>query len=106
MFVIDYSNSPESRMIADVSELKAIILNEQKQVLILSIFNTNSFATPKYVRHVESEIREVEDLIGKQAVVGLTDVKTWILKGVNLWVKKKIHPFNSIDQALDYLTKE
>jgi hypothetical protein len=103
VLIIDYSNCKESGMIELVTAARELVLRENKDVLLLSIFNDKTYATPKFVRHIEKELRAAEPLIVKNAVTGISAVQQWIVKGINIWYKHKLHPFNSVDDALDFL---
>ena len=100
---IDYSDLKEAGMITLISDAKRLILEQQKPVLLLSIFNNKNFASPKFVRHIETELKVAEHLIKKNAIVGLSSIQLWIVKGINRWHKRQLHPFNSKDDALEFL---
>ena len=104
ILVIDYSDLKEPGMITLVSDAKHLILENQKPVLLLSLFSNKNYASPKFVRHTETEIKEAEHLIRKNAIVGLSKIQLWIVKGVNRWHKPQLHPFDSVDEALNFLT--
>jgi len=103
VLVIDYSDSNEAGMIEIIQSAKDLILRENKKVLVLSIFNHNNYASPGFMRQVEKQVREVEHLISKNAITGISDIQQWIVKGMNLWHKNQLHPFDSVDKALDFL---
>ena len=103
VLIIDYSDLKEAGMIEIMQSAKELILDENKIVLILSIFNHNNYASPRFMRQVEKQVRDIEHLIGKNAITGISDVQQWIVKGINLWHKNQLHPFDSVDKALDFL---
>jgi len=103
ILVIDYSGCKEAAMIEIIFAAKDLILRENKSVLVLSTFNNKNYASPRFIRTVEKELREVEHLISKNAITGISEVQRWIVKGINIWYKRQLHPFDSIDKALDYL---
>ncbi len=88
ILIIDYSNCKEQGMIELATAAKELILRENKNVLLLSIYNDKNYATPKFVRHIEKELRAAEPLIVKNAVTGISAVQQWIVKGINLWYKR------------------
>ena len=106
ILVVDYSNSDEAGMIDIVTRAKIIIAAEPNPVLILSLFHEKNYITSAFMRHLETSLKEVEHHIDKSAVVGLSKVKVWILKGLNLILKKDIQPFNTVDEALRFLAKD
>jgi hypothetical protein len=103
VLVIDYSDSNEAAMIEIIQSAKDLILRENKKVLVLSIFNHKNYASPRFMRQVEKQVRDVEHLISKNAITGISDIQHWIVKGMNLWHKSQLHPFDSVDKALDFL---
>lgn len=103
IIAIDYSNCKEDVMMILVTNAKEIILAENKNVLIYSTFNSKNFVTPTFMRHIEKELKECERFIQKSAIIGLSQTQLWILKGINLWFRKKIYHFDSEEQALDFL---
>jgi hypothetical protein len=42
----------------------------------------------------------------KQAIIGMTPVKMWILKAFDLSLKKPIQPFSTFDEATNYLAAD
>lgn len=103
VLIIDYSNCKEQGMIELATAARELVLKEDKNVLLLSILNDKTYVTPKFVRHVEKELRAAESLIVRNAVAGISNVQLWIVKGINLWYKNKMHAFDSVDDALDFL---
>jgi hypothetical protein len=100
---VDYSDCKETEMMVLLTNAKDIILAENKNVLIYSAFNSKNYITPTFMRHLEKELKEGERFIQKSAIIGLSKTQLWILKGINLWFKKKIYHFETRGQALDFL---
>ncbi len=67
VLVVDYSNCPEAKMLELVAEAKRTILLDNKPVLLLSIYNDRSYATPKFMMTIRKETPEIMHLISKQA---------------------------------------
>lgn len=106
ILILDYSECKGDGMIKVYEQAKQLVLNEKKRFLILSIFSSKTFVSPEYLRHIEKDILKVDEFIEKQAVIGLSQTQIWILKGINLWYRKKIYSYNSLDEALEFLIKE
>jgi len=100
--VLDYSGCKPDKMIKLFMERKRLVQAENKPVLVLSIFKDN-YVTPEFMRVVEKGVQEIESLIERNAIIGLSEIQKWILKGMNLWYKKQVHHFDSYDEALDFL---
>lgn len=62
--------------------------------------------SPNFLRHVKRELLKVDELIDRQAIIGISNVQEWILKGINLWYKRQIYAYNSFDEAVEFLVKE
>ena len=106
ILVLDYSDCKADGMIGLLLAAKEVVIQERKNVLVLSILNKNNYVSPKFMRALESELRQVEHLILKNAVTGISDVQRWIVKGMNLWYRRQLHIFDSVDKALDFLVSE
>lgn len=106
VLIIDYTNLKEPGLIEIVAAARDLIIKENKPVLVLGIFNAKTYASPKFIRFLENALKEVDHLITKNAVTGISDVQRWIVKGINLWYKNKLHPFDSVDKALDFLARD
>jgi hypothetical protein len=103
ILVIDYSDLKEPGMITLISDAKHLVLEQQKPILVLSIFTRKNYVSPKFLRHAEAEIKAVEHLIRKNSIVGLSQIQLWIVRGINRWHKSQLHPFNSEEEALEFL---
>lgn len=106
ILIIDHSNCKESEMIERLGELAKLIQRENKPILLLAIFNEKSYATPRFMREAEKESKAYLHLIDKQAVMGVSGVKKWILKGYNLLFNRDIRNFDTIDDAIKFLVDE
>jgi hypothetical protein len=106
VLVLDYSDCKEDGMIELLLAARELIQRERKNVLVLSIFNKNNYASPKFMRTTEKEIKQVEHLILKNAITGISDVQRWLVRGINLWYRRQLHVFDSIDGALDFLAAD
>ena len=106
VLVLDYSDYKEDGMIELLVAAKDLILHERKNVLVLSILNKKNYVSPKFMRTIEREMGQVEHLILKNAVTGISDVQSWIVKGMNLWYRRQLYAFDSVDKALDFLVSD
>src|SRR5579871_5454883 len=103
ILVVDYSNKSEKQMLDLVMEAKKAILADNRPVLLLSIYNDKSYATPKFMMALRQETPEVLHLIRNQAVVGLNATKKMILKGYNFLFRRNIRAFDTADEAIKFL---
>lgn len=93
-------------MIEVFETAKSLVQIENKHVVVLNVLNENTFINSNFMQHVRQHLPEVEGLVDKQAVIGLTAIQKWIVKGMNLWYERKIYSFDSIDEALEFLTAD
>lgn len=105
IFVIDYSGFKPDEMISLFDSAIQLALEKNKSLLVLSILK-NNYITPTFMRYFEKELPKVNHLSKKNAIIGLSQVQHWILKGVNLWSKKPIHHFDTLDEAMDFLVAD
>lgn len=106
ILVVDYSDQRGDSMIESFEKAKSLALGENKQIVVLSILNNKTFVNSNFMKHIRQRLPEVESLIDKQAVIGLSAIQEWILKGMNLWYGRKVHNFDSLDEALDFLVMD
>lgn len=105
ILIVDYSNCKGDDTINVFEQAKQLILSENKKHLTLTIFNKKTLVSPNFLRHVERELFKVDEFVDRQAIIGISNVQEWILKGVNLWYKRQIHAFNSYEEAVEFLVK-
>ncbi|MBL7844976.1 MAG: hypothetical protein KF846_10825 [Cyclobacteriaceae bacterium] len=102
---IDYSNLKEAGMIALAIEVKTFIMKTDVPKLIINSFR-NTYITPAYVRHMESESVAIKSLISRNALIGLNTPKMMILKGFNLLLGTDFRAFATEREAIEYLIGE
>lgn len=105
IIIVDYSDCKGDDTIDVFEHAKQLILSENKKHLTLTIFNKKTIVSPNFLRHVERELSKVDEFIDKQAIIGISNVQEWILKGINLWYKRQIHAFKSYEEAVEFLVK-
>lgn len=103
VIIVDYSNCNVEEMIKLAIKVGELIKKENKPVLLLSIVNNKSYATPDFVKRAQQVTKEIDSLLGKQAVAGLNKIKKIILKGHNLLFNKNIQAFDTEKEAIQFL---
>ncbi|MBS1681206.1 MAG: STAS/SEC14 domain-containing protein [Bacteroidetes bacterium] len=106
VIVVDYSGCTGDQAIEVLDLVKSLIIAEKKNCVVLYVTSKEKHTSPKFMRHLEKTLPEIEPFIERQAIVGVTLVKEWIVRGVNHWAEKKTFVFDTSDQALDYLASE
>lgn len=106
ILIVDYSGRKGEEMIAVFEQAKNLALTEKGQYRVLNIFNDQTYISPDFMRHVEKELTQTDAYVYKQAIIGLSTIQQWILKGMTLWYRRPFHSFNSMDEALEFLVAE
>lgn len=100
---IDYSDCNEEVMVELLTLARATIRNRNKPHRVLAIFNSKSFLTPRVMEVFNSD-RLDPSLLERQATIGVSTVKTSIIKGHNVLENNTIKIFESKAEAIKYLT--
>ncbi|MBN2519240.1 MAG: hypothetical protein JXB17_01945 [Bacteroidales bacterium] len=104
---LDYtkvSHHEEDKFLKELDEIRQFILGAGKDLLIL-VDVTGSFASQKMVQRMREDGKIEKPFIKKEAVVGVTGLKEVLLKGINLFTNLGIKPFNSINEAKEWLVQ-
>ncbi|HCW06105.1 MAG TPA: hypothetical protein DGG95_01925 [Cytophagales bacterium] len=102
IIIIDYSDSNEDQMIDILTETRKVVREENKPARILAIFNSRSFLTPKVMQVFNSD-RLGRSLLERQAAIGVSSIKKWIIDGHNTFHNNTIKVFETKEDALDFL---
>jgi len=109
ILMVDYTGiKMEKEMIAHLNSVIPLLndLNKGENLYVVSDL-TGCFATPGFIdaaKKMEKEVFSQHKL--KWSILGISGPKTILLKGFNLVSKIKLEPFNTREQALDYLCKD
>lgn len=106
ILILDYSDCKGHAMINVFDRAVALALEAQGRHCVLNIFNENTFVSPDFMRHVEAVLPQADKVVGKQAIIGLSNIQKWILKGLNLWYHRQIHSFDSMEEAIEFLVAD
>ena len=102
IIVVDYKGLKESEMIELVNQHRELTL--QTKLNFLADFH-DTFVTPGYMIHGRKFVESTKDIIDKGAFVGVDSVKSWILKGVLHDYEVNYRSFESVDDAIAFLTE-
>lgn len=78
-------------------------LTLETQLPFLADFH-NTFATPGYMIHAKKFIESTKNIIDKGALVGIDQIKSWILKGLVYDYNVNYKSFETVDKAIEFLT--
>lgn len=93
-------------MIELVSKSRTMVIREGTPKRMLAIFNSKTFITPKFMRHIETDQLESIPFQIKQAVVGVSETQKTIMMGYNMFRKRSVRSFETEKQAIDYLLED
>lgn len=105
IIVIDYSDCNERQIIEILADVRKLIREENKPQRVLAIFNSNSFLTTNVMQAFNSD-RLDSSLLERQAAIGVTNAKRWIIKNNNTLHNNTIRVFEYEQDALDFLSGE
>jgi imidazole glycerol phosphate synthase subunit HisF len=101
----DYTHCKNKWDMIKMLEAAAIHFRQSQDNLLVLIDATNAKGSSEYMDALKKYQKEVFDpKTNKGAVIGVTGLKKVLLQGLNLVAKKKMTPFDSKEEALDYLT--
>ena len=103
---IDYSNcKTPQETVAVLEQVRNEYLRTTENYLTLNNF-TNAVSNNEYMDLVKKYGKEVFDArTVRNAGLGLTGIKKILLSAYNITVKNKLIPFDSREEALEFLTK-
>lgn len=98
---VDYRGLKEMEMIELVNYHLEVTLTTRMP--FLADYH-NAYVTPGYMTHARIFAETTKELIDKGAFLGVTKVKSFILKGVVLLIGVNYQAFDSRDKAIEFLT--
>lgn len=91
--------------LAVLEEVKNEFYNSSGVWLTLNDFR-GGYGSTEYMRKANQYAREIFNTRpAKNAAIGVTGLKKILLQGYNSIVKDKVVPFDTLEEALDYLAK-
>lgn len=107
VMVIDYTkckNVEDTLKVLDLVRME--YLKTEEKLLTVNNFE-GAFGSTEYMKKASEYGKEVfNDRTSKNAAIGITGIKKILLQGYNMVVKDKVVPFDTMEEALDYLTSD
>ncbi len=100
---VDYRGQSEEEMLATAGDLREWLLAERRYHLRL-VNISEAYATPKFTSFIRQLGKDAKGIPVKAAIVGITGAKKVLLKGYNRLLGGAMRPFDTEDEALEYLT--
>jgi hypothetical protein len=103
---VDYSSCKSSEdTIKNLEEAAKEFEKSPTKILSLDNYN-NAYASDEFMKRAKELGKSIiASKREKGAIIGLTGVKVLLLKSYNLFVKDKLEPFKTKEEALEYLVK-
>ncbi len=100
---IDYSNvKSQAEMISILNESLEIVRATPGKILSLTD-GTDAAAGPEFMKQAKEGGKAVAHKAEKSAILGITGLKSILLKGYNLFSGDRMKPFPTKEEALEYL---
>lgn len=100
---INYSEiKSQGEMLEVLNESLKIIREASGTILALSDM-TNASVGPDFMKEAKEKGKELAGKAEKTAILGITGLKSMLLKGYNLFTGETMKPFSTREEALDYL---
>ncbi len=101
----DFTNLRGDRFASIIKANTQISLNSDKRDLLGIIDVSNSYINKETLNAFNESGEATKHLIAKTAVVGVTGLKKIFLNVVNKFTKLEAKPFDTIEEAKDWLVK-
>jgi hypothetical protein len=103
IYRIDYRSRSVPEMLRLLVEIDQLISAHNEPVMVMSLFNDESFTTSQFMRQAEAFTQKHLARIAKQAIVGqLSLSKKIILQGYNQMFNRNFPAFATEAEALAY----
>ena len=111
IYCIDYSNLKyEDEFLHAIDETNLFrsqnLVGQPVKSILMLVDLTNSFVHGNIFNRLKESGSATKPFLKKQAVVGLTPGKAALLKIFNLFIKDELKPFNTVNEALDWLIRD
>jgi len=99
-----YSKDNETEFIAMIEKVTNFILKRPPEQLFL-VNVENAYGNSAILNKMKVDSAKTKHLMKKQAVLGITGAKAVLLKAINMFALIDIKPFNTIEEAKEWLVK-
>ena len=102
---LDYSDLHGDEYIKTIKETEDFIINLGNYDLLVLNDITNSYADKFSYEAGKETAEKIKPYVRKDAIVGLTTVKETLLKVIGMFSDLVIKPFDTIEEAKDWLVE-
>jgi hypothetical protein len=103
IIMVDYRSLKEKEMI-ELLQANFELVTQTRIRLILSDYR-NCYVTPAFVVEAKKFTEATMMQIDKVGLLGIDSVKSWILKGILLTYPVNFKPFDTKEEAIQFLTQ-
>jgi len=105
LLFLDFSNCNVEELLEAIDEAKTIIKTQPENSLLILTDVTNARFNEEVSRKMKEFTTHNKPYVKESAVVGVIGLKKIILDAVMLFSNRKLHTFDTIEQAKDWLIK-
>jgi hypothetical protein len=105
ILVTTYKGLNPEQMIDEINKQADIIRQTEGKVLLLDDF-TGSYVNDEFMDAVKKLGKSLGPKTEKSAVLGVTGIKKILLKAYNVFIKDPVVPFETKEEALEFLVGE
>ncbi len=99
---VNYEGRKAEYMLGVLQQEINILIEQEAPVPTLDNY-TNCVITNEFVNALKENEHLIVNKLEKSAVIGISGLKKALLIGYNMFAKRKAVPFNSREEAMDYL---
>ena len=103
LLLVDFANLKADQFIQAIGEAKKFLLGLGKKDLLVLYDVSNSRVSPEVVDTLKEAAKATHPFIKRRAVVGISGLQRVILNAVNVFTGEDIRPFETPEQAKDWL---
>lgn len=100
---VNYSDLREGGITDLLENVKQLILQDKKPVMIISYFNSKNYVTAAFIIRAKEITSEVLPYVEKMTFVGLSMTQKILLKGFNIALQRNFRSFDTREEALKFL---
>lgn len=106
IFFIDYSGLKKKEDMMLTLQQAVAMAKESDEPLRTLIDMSNASGSQEWMEESKKQGQAIKDKAMKTAIIGVSGVKKVLLIGYNAVVGGRVKPFNTKEEALNYLTKD
>ena len=106
IFYADYSHLSPEELKVEVAAVEPILCSMPKDSVLSLADVSGTYGTHDAMKIIKGITAKTKTHVHKRAVIGVVGVQKVLLKAVNQFSGQETVPFDSIDEALDWLVND